>query len=58
MRTPDAVIRPAAVTFLAVVADHPADVLRGQAQIVDLAAVVEGHQAPSKTPSTRGLLHE
>lgn len=57
VRTPDAVIRPAAIAFLAVVAEHPADVLRGQAQIVDLAAVLEGHQAPSiarKTTARRG----
>lgn len=60
MRTPDGVIRSAAVAFLAVVAEHPADVRHGQAQIVDLAAVLDGHQAPSiarKATARRGRVH-
>lgn len=47
MRTPDRVIAPAAAAFLAVVAEHPGDVRHGQAQLVDLAAVLQGEHAPS-----------
>ncbi len=49
MRTPERVIRPAAAAFLAVVAEHPADVIAGREQIIDLAAVIDGDQAPSLT---------
>lgn len=47
MRTPDQVIQPAAEQFLAVVADHPGDIRTGHSQLVDLAAVLAGEQAPS-----------
>lgn len=52
MQAPESIIRPAAQTFLNAAVEHPGDILSGHARVKDLAAVLDGRDAPSLSAGT------